>query len=178
MKFELYESSYAHDIKTLFTDVFTSSEGQNEGTLVGDLAFALQATTHPNDIFGFIAKEKETLIGCIFFTRLVFECQINAFILSPVAIATQYQNQGVGQKLINFGIHHLRNHKVELIFTYGNPQFYSKVGFQPITEEVAKAPLKLTYPEGWLAQSLVSEHIEPINGNSTCVSALNNQQYW
>lgn len=61
---------------------------------------------------------------------------------------------------------------------YGNPNFYSKVGFQKITEAIVKAPLKLTYPEGWLAQSLISNEITPIKGNSTCVTALNNQKYW
>jgi putative acetyltransferase len=85
---------------------------------------------------------------------------------------------GTGQKLINYGISHLKKKRVELLFTYGDPGFYGKVGFKPVSEDIAKAPLKLTFPEGWLAQSLVNEHIQPISGNSTCVSALNNQQYW
>jgi putative acetyltransferase len=107
-----------------------------------------------------------------------FENQINSFILSPVAISTQFQKQGIGQNLIKFGIDHLKKNNVELVFTYGDPRFYSKVGFKNITEKIAKAPLKLTYPEGWLAQSLISEKIEPIRGDSTCVRALNNQKYW
>ena len=178
MNFEKYESSSAHEVKKLFTSVFTDSEGQAEGELIGDLAFELQETTEPKDIFGFIARDGKILIGCIFFTRLEFENQISAFILSPVAVATQYQKQGIGQKLIKFGINYLKKNNVKLLFTYGDPDFYSKVGFKYIPESIAKAPLKLTYPEGWLAQSLVSENIEPISGNSTCVSALNSQQYW
>ena len=178
MNFSLYKSNYAHDIKKLFTSVFSDSEGQDEGEAIGKLAFELQETTHQNDIFGLIAKDNQKIIGCIFFTRLTFENNINAFILSPVAISTQYQNQGIGQELIKFGISHLRNNNVEIIFTYGDPNFYSKVGFQQITENIAQAPLKLTYPHGWLAQSLVSDKIEPINGKSTCVNALNNQKFW
>lgn len=178
MNFEVYESSSDHEVKKLFTSVFADSEGQAEGVLIGNLAFELQETTDPSDIFGFIAREGKNIIGCIFFTRLGFENKINAFILSPVAVATQYQSQGIGQKLIRFGINNLKKNNVKLLFTYGDPNFYSKVGFKLISEITAKAPLKLTYPEGWLAQSLVSEHIEPTSGNSTCVSALNNQQYW
>lgn len=178
MNFELYESSSAHEIKELFTSVFTNSEGQAEGDLIGNLAFELQETTNPEDLFGFVARDDENVIGCIFFTRLDFEVQINAFILSPVAVATQYQNQGIGQKLIKFGINYLNKNNVELLFTYGDPNYYAKVGFKHISENIVKAPLKLSYPAGWLAQSLVSEHIEPISGNSTCVGALNNQQYW
>jgi predicted N-acetyltransferase YhbS len=178
MIFEEYESNLANEVKQLFTGVFTDSEGQAEGKIIGNLAFELQETTEPKDIIGFIARDGQTLIGCIFFTRLEFENKINAFILSPVAVATQYQNRGIAQKLIKFGINHLKKDNVQLIFTYGDQNFYSKVGFKSISENIAKAPLVLTYPEGWLAQSLVSDSIEPISGNSTCVSALNSQKYW
>jgi len=178
MNFEKYKPNLNHEVKKLFTNVFTDSEGQTEGELIGNLAFELQETTEPKDIFGFVAKDGDVLIGCIFFTRLGFENRINAFILSPVAVATQYQKQGIAQKLIKFGINDLKNKNVKLLFTYGDPKFYSKVGFKYISESIAKAPLILTYPEGWLAQSLISKNIEPISGNSTCVSALNNQQYW
>lgn len=178
MNFEVYESSSAYEVKELFTSVFSNSEGKAEGKLIGELAFELQETTDPRNIFGYVAKEGQKIIGCIFFTRLKFEVEVNAFILSPVAVATQYQNQGVGQKLIAFGINQLKTNSVKLLFTYGDPIFYAKAGFKHITGDIAKAPFKLTYPEGWLAQSLVSEHIKPISGNSTCVNALNKQQYW
>jgi len=178
MNFEIYESSSAIEIKELFTSVFTNSEGQAEGNLIGNLAFELQGTTNPEDIFGSVARDGQTIIGCIFFTRLKFEVQINAFILSPVAVATQYQNQGIGQELIKFGINYLKKNNVELLITYGDPNFYAKIGFKHISENIIKAPLKLTYPTGWLAQSLVSEHIEQIKGKSICVGALNDQQYW
>jgi len=178
MNFKKYEPSSAYEVKKLFTDVFTDSEGQAEGELIGNLVFELQETTEPKDMFGYLVRDGKKLIGCIFFTRMEFENQINAFILSPVAVATRYQKQGIGQELIKFGINSLKKNNVELLFTYGDPNFYSKVGFKCISETIAKAPLKLTYPEGWLAQSLVSEIIEPISGHSTCVSALNSQQYW
>ncbi len=178
MDYELYNSSCVDYVRKLFTDVFTDSEGKEEGKLIGDLAFELQESTDISDIFGFIAKDGGSIVGCIFFTRISFEAPVNAFILAPVAIATQYQNQGIGKALINFGIKYLKEKGVELIFTYGDPNFYSKTGFMHITENIAKAPLKLTYPAGWLAQSLVSDKIEPIKGKSTCVRALNRQVYW
>ncbi|MCK5724403.1 MAG: GNAT family N-acetyltransferase, partial [Gammaproteobacteria bacterium] len=65
-----------------------------------------------------------------------------------------------------------------LVFTYGDPKFYSKVGFSLITEKLIKAPLALTYPEGWLGQSLISDEIKPITGDSYCVEALNKAEYW
>lgn len=49
---------------------------------------------------------------------------------------------------------------------------------QTLSEEVVKAPLKLTYPEGWIGQSLISDIVAPIAGNSFCVKALNKPEYW
>jgi len=72
----------------------------------------------------------------------------------------------------------LRKKGVELLFTYGSPQYYSKVDFSPVSEELAKAPVKLSLPFAWLGQSLVSDDMEPIRGDSRCVEALNNPEYW
>lgn len=178
MNLLLYSPVNIDEIKQLFTKVFSDSEGKSEGLLIGNLVYDLMTGTDVQDLYGFIAIENERIIGSIFFSRMTFEREINAFILSPVAIHTKYQRKGVGQKLINFGIKHLKEKGVELVFTYGDPKFYSKVGFSLITEKLIKAPLTLTYPEGWLAQSLVGDEIEPITGNSYCVEALNKPEYW
>lgn len=178
MNFLLYSSGNIGEIKQLFTKVFSDSEGKLEGLLIGNLVYELMTGTDVQDLYGFVAIENEKIIGSIFFSRMRFEIEINAFILSPVAIHTKYQRKGVGQKLINYGIKYLKEKGVELVFTYGDPKFYAKVGFSLITEKLIKAPLTLTYPEGWLAQSLVSDEIEPIPGASFCVEALNNPEYW
>jgi putative acetyltransferase len=146
--------------------------------LIGDLALALQQTTAPEDIYDFVAKDGDGIVGAILFTRLTFETPVNAFILGPVAVATACQRQGVGQRLIRFGLDHLKGEGVELAFTYGDPNYYSKVGFAPISEEIAKAPLPLSHPEGWLAQALSGDSIQPVAGESACVKALNDPRYW
>ena len=114
----------------------------------------------------------------IIFSRLTFEKEISAFLLSPVAIDTSHQGEGIGQKLISFGLNTLKENGVELALTYGDPRYYTKTGFSPITEKTVKAPLPLSQPEGWLGQSLVSNEIEPIAGNSQCVEAMNKPEIW
>jgi putative acetyltransferase len=178
MKLSTYNPSNIEEIKQLFTKTFSDSEGQSEGILIGNLAYDLMTGTDGNDLYGFVATENEQIIGSIIFSRLAFENGINAFLLAPVAIHTSYQGKGIGQKLINFGLNALKESGVELAFTYGDPGFYSKVGFSPITEKLVKAPLTLRYPEGWLGQSLVSDEIEPITGNSHCVDAIDKPEYW
>ena len=178
MKLSTYTKNDIEEIEQLFNKVFADSEGKKKGLSIGNLAFDLMINTDPQDIYGFTAVESDQIIGSIFFTKLKFENEVIAFILSPVAIHTNHQGNGIGQTLINFGIDHLRENEVRLLFTYGNPKYYSKVGFSPISENIAKAPLKLTLPFGWLGQSLVSDEIEPITGNSRCVEALNKPEYW
>jgi len=173
-----YNPNNGDEIKNLFTKVFTDSEGEAEGALIGNLASELIRETDPKDLYGFLAVDNEKIIACIFFSRLTFESNIRAFILSPVAVHTDYQRKGIGQKLINHGIKRLAEAGVELIMTYGNPQYYAKTGFSPVKEETVKAPLPLTYPEGWLGQSLISSSVELIAGQSFCVKALSKPEYW
>ena len=178
MKLSIYNPANIKEIKQLFAQTFSDSEGQSEGLLVANLAYSLMTRTDAHDFYAFIATENEQIIGSIIFSKLTFESELNAFLLSPVAIHTSYQGNGIGQKLINFGLNSLKKNGVELVFTYGDPDFYSKVGFSIIAEKLVKAPFKLTYPEGWLGQSLLSDEVAPITGNSYCVEALNKPEYW
>lgn len=178
MKFSMYSDSDQQEIEVLFTRTFSDSEGQTEGELIGRLAHELMTRTETEDLFGFIATEQEKIVGCIFFTRLSFELPIKAFLLSPVAVGTGHQGKGVGQKLINFGINRLGELGVELIFTYGDPNYYSKVGFKHVPQEIAEAPFELTHPAGWLGQSLIGGSIKPLSGRARCVQAFNDRRYW
>ncbi len=178
MKFSTYNPDNIEAIKQLFIKTFSDAEGQSEGLTVGTIAYDLLTGTDSHDFYCFVATENEQIIGSVIFSKLTFENEVSAFLLSPVAIHTNGQGKGTGQKLITFGLNTLKENEVELIFTYGDPDFYSKVGFSQITEDIVKAPLKLTYPEGWLGQSLLSDKIEPIAGNSFCVEGLNKPEYW
>lgn len=178
MKFDTLKFGDTEVIRGLFTDTFTDSEGPSEGALIGNLAQELMTETEARDIYGFVAVEAEKTIGCIFFTRLTFENDINAFLLAPVAIHTDYQGQGIGQGLIGFGINKLKANGVELVMTYGDPRFYSKVGFKPVSEATINPPLQLSLPEGWLGQSLSGDSVKPVTGRPACVKAFNKPEYW
>ncbi|KPP98511.1 GNAT family N-acetyltransferase [Marinobacter sp. HL-58] len=178
MKFSKYNEFDRLEIEALFTRTFSDSEGEPEGKLIGHLVHKLMNGSKTDDIFGFIAAEQGQIVGCIFFTRLSFGSPIKAFMLSPVAIETDHQGKGIGQKLINIGIKRLRELGVEFIFTYGDPNYYSKVGFEHVAQEVAEAPFKLAHPEGWLGQSLDGGSLELPLGQACCVEAFNDPQYW
>lgn len=178
MKTVIFNSSHSLAVLELFEQVFSHSESETEGKLIRNLVSNLIQSTPPQDLIGFLALSGEQVLGSIFFSRFRLANKKRAFILSPVAIATHEQGKGIGQQLINFALQKLKLADVDIVLTYGDPAFYCKVGFKAITEDIIAAPLILSQPEGWLAQSLTSDEIEAIKGATQCVDALNDQQYW
>lgn len=178
MNYKILEKNSKEEVASLFTSVFSSSEGEQEGKLIGNLASELSSNIDDQEIICIGAYEEEPLIGSIFFTRLRFADPILVYMLAPVAVSTEHQGKGVGQELIKYGLGELKKRSVAVAITYGDPSFYSKAGFQPISESVIKAPLKLSMPEGWLGCSLTGESIPTINERPTCVKEFNAQAYW
>lgn len=179
LQFSSHYKDRAEDIAALFETTFTASEGAEEGRLIGKLAKDMIAQTPDDDLFVFSSLDGDVITGCIMFSRLRFdEDDRTVFVLAPVAVATGHQGQGTGQQLLNHGLDALRSRGVDVAITYGDPNYYGKVGFAPITEEIAKAPLPLSQPEGWLGQSLTNAPLDPLVGPSRCVEAINSPDYW
>jgi len=178
MNYKILNKNNQQEVTELFTSVFTSSEGEEEGKLIGNLASELSLSVDNEQVICFGAYENESLIGSIFFTRLRFNESVLVYMLAPVAVSTKHQGKGIGQVLISYGLDELKNRSVALAITYGDPSFYSKVGFQALSENIIQAPLRLSMPEGWLGQSLNGEPIQTINGCPICVEEFNNPAYW
>ena len=178
MEFRAITPGDAPAVQELFVSVFSQAEGEGEGALVGRLAGDLMAHAGSRDLYGFLAADGDRLLGALFFSRLTFESDVDAFILAPVAVHTGYQGRGIGRALITHGLGQLRRDGVELVTTYGDPAFYSRVGFAPLAQTLIRAPLALSRPEGWLGQSLGGDRIEAIPGPCSCVAPLDNPAYW
>lgn len=176
-----YGSEFKHneqEIIDLFRETFTASEGEQEGNVIGELVSNIIKDTAHEDLYVYTAIDDEKIIGCVCFTRLKFEQdERNVFIMAPVAVLPAYQSQGIGQGLIQHALSKLREINVDVLFTYGDPNYYCKTGFKQVSEDFAKAPLKLSFPEGWLAQSF-HDDFQAFKGGSSCVSAFNKAEYW
>jgi len=167
------------DLCDLFRSTFAASESAEEGEVIGQLVRDLIDTTAPEDFFVWSAYEDNEIVGAIFLSRITYPQDTRAvFILSPVAIATAHQRRGIGQKLIAHGLDHLRENHADYVMTYGDPEYYIKSGFKQITETFAKAPLALSFAEGWLGQPLSDDGDLPLVGPSHCVPALNKAELW
>lgn len=178
MNHKILDKNNQKEITKLFKSVFTSSEGKEEGKLIGKLASELSSEIDHSEIICFGTYEKELIIGAIFFTRLRFKKTIQVYMLAPVAVRKEKQGRGVGQALIKFGIDELKNRSIDVAVTYGDPSYYSRLGFQALPESVIQAPLKLSMPIGWLGKALTGEAIPTINERPACVKEFNNPVYW
>jgi putative acetyltransferase len=163
----------------LFATTFTASEGPDEGALIGNLVRDLLTITPIEDIRVFCVEDGRNMIGAVIFTRLIYlEDPHIVFLLSPMAVAPGRQRRGIGQALLSHALEALRSDGIHIAITYGDPNFYRRVGFVPITEDKARAPLPLSLPHGWLGQSLTGEQMPVLRGPSTCVSALKRSDVW
>jgi putative acetyltransferase len=167
------------EIARLFSSTFAASEGVDEGALIGRLALRLMTETPPEDVRVLVAWDRGAAIGAIIFSRLTYESDNRlVFVLGPVAVAPDRQNEGIGQRLISLGIDLLRQAGVDLAVTYGDPGFYRRVGFRAITQDEVPAPFPLQHPEGWLGQSLTDAPLTPIRGPARCVAAFDDPVFW
>jgi len=162
----------------LFIATFTASEGADEGAVIGNLVSELLSDTPKQDVYAFTADGGGEIIGGAVFSRLIYANDPRCvFILSPMAVAPHRQSKGVGQALLKYALAMLRDDGIDVAITYGDPAFYGKVGFL-LLDEATASPLPLSSPHGWIGQSLTDEPLHPLNGDCTCVAALNNPAIW
>ncbi len=173
-----FKHGQSQEVITLFRDVFTAADGEEEGGLVSQLVAKLVSDAALQDVSGFVAIDEACIKACLFFSRLRVPSGQKAVLLSPVAVATGVQGTGVGQGLINYSLSQQKSQGVALVFTYGDPAFYSKTGFSPLDEDTVPAPYPLSQPAGWLVQSLDGDPVAAMHGLTECVPAFRNPALW
>jgi putative acetyltransferase len=122
---------------------FAPSEGSEEGERIRTLVTGLLGMAPQEDVVA--------LLGCVVVSRLRYDqADRTVVVLAPVAVRTDRQGEGIGQQLLRYGLEALRGRGVDVVHTYGDPAYYGKVGFGQITEDVASAPLPLSFrTAGW-----------------------------
>jgi predicted N-acetyltransferase YhbS len=165
-------------IAALFTATFTASEGPEEGALIGALVARLLSEVPCDHLRAFTAWDGGALVGGVIFTPLTYPDPRKVMLLSPMAVAPDRQGAGIGQRLIAHALDRLRAEGTDIAVTYGDPAFYGKIGFAPVTEATLPAPLPLSHPHGWIAQSLTAAPLSPLKGPATCVPPFNSAELW
>ena len=175
MKFEKIGRDNQKALASLFRSTFGASEGEGEGLLIGDLADQLGAAIDDLDVMAFGATQGEALIGAIFFTRLRFADDARVYMLAPVAVATAHQGAGLGQALIRFGLEVLAGQGATVAITYGDPAYYGRFGFAPLSEGVIRSPVAVP-----LQATCTTWLIRAVTVGALMISMLSNavQPFW
>ncbi|MFW2587096.1 GNAT family N-acetyltransferase [Sagittula sp. SSi028] len=169
--------SEAAQITALFRDSFSASEGPDEARMIEQLVRALLAL--PVDLRHVFTSRVDDapVAGCVF-TPLTFpDASRRVMLLSPVAVHPEVQRLGHGSTMIRNALETLAKQDIGLVVTYGDPAYYGRLGFQPITADQIAAPYTLSMPMGWQAVALDGRELAA-EGTPECVPPFRNPDMW
>ncbi len=150
-----------------------------EANLVKDLLNDSSAKPY----FSFLAFSNDRAVGHILFTSAqlkVTQNDVSISLLAPLAVIPEFQKQGVGGKLIEYGLQHLTTFDVDLVFVLGHPEYYPQYGFKPAGIQGFEAPYPIPeeHANAWMVQELRSGVIGSVSGKIRCADMLNKPQHW
>jgi putative acetyltransferase len=155
---------------------FESSERE----LVAELAVNLLAENAVPRVISLVAENDGVVAGHVAFSPVTSRDNENflGYILAPLAVKPDYQKCSIGSKLIESGVQQLSTMGVQIIFVYGDPEYYSRFGFRVDVAEPYMPPHKLHYPFGWQGLSLKKYSIGKPSVKIVCVDSLNHPELW
>lgn len=79
-----------------------------------------------------LAAHGPRLMGFIRFAPICIGSKCGALMLGPLAVHSDYANQGHARRLIGEGLHAARADGVALVLLVGDGTYYTKLGFAPV----------------------------------------------
>lgn len=87
---------------------------------------------HHQSVISLIAVCGDEVAGHVMFSPIAIEKSPEGFrgvALGPIAVRPEFQNNGIGTKLVQAGIDGCRRAGYDVIFVLGNPDFWQRFGF-------------------------------------------------
>ena len=168
------KSEDLNSIRLVNKDAF----GEPEGEVVAQLACDILADESAKPLLSVVADDDGKIIGSIIFSSVKIEGneELSAYILAPLAISKNYQQQGLGTTLINHGLEALKKRGVDIVLVLGDPSYYTRTGF--IAGHSIEPPYILEYPEAWMAIELKPGTLDIAKGVVQCATSLMVPEYW
>jgi len=153
---------------------------EDEREAVSKLAVNLLAEDTTPQTISLVAESAGIVVGHVAFSPVSLDNGGNfrGYILAPVGVKPDYQKRGIGSKLIESGMQQLSRRGVDIIFVYGDPEYYSKFGFGVDAAELYIPPYKLQYPFGWQGIVLNKCSARKSSANIVCVTSLSDPTLW
>lgn len=104
---------------------------EGENTIVSKLAIDLLSENTTPRTISLVAETEGAVVGHIAFSPVTVENYVNfrGYILAPLAVKPAFQRRHIGSNLIRNGMQQLSAMNVNVIFVYGDPEYYGRFGF-------------------------------------------------
>jgi putative acetyltransferase len=97
-----------------------------------DLVDALRVKARP--YISLVASVDDLVVGHICFSPVSIESdggEFNGIGLAPMAVLPEFQNQGIGSRLVHEGLRRCRDLGHSIVVVLGHPNYYPRFGFVP-----------------------------------------------
>ena len=152
----------------LVEEVFTEHENADEGKLVRRLVEELRSKEYYLPELELLMLEDGEVIGYVMFSRFHIEGKYDdrLVLLSPAAVKTSCQRQGISRELINYGLKKAAEMGFTAAMVEGNPANYRARGFKTSADFgiVAGPNIHLPHVDCLMVTELVPGGLEGITG--------------
>jgi putative acetyltransferase len=131
----------ADDIDTVVSAAFGPAKGSpQEAAAEVRLVRALRRDSAL--ALSLVAEQSGLIVGHVAFVRVEIEPdpRLRIWGLAPLAVAPDWQSQGIGGALIRDGLENARRAGVGLVLVLGSPEYYRRYGFAPENAIGIEAP--------------------------------------
>ena len=122
-----------------------------------------------------VAVIDKKIVGHILFSKIKIkseEKETTALALAPLAVRPDYQNKGIGTKLVEKGLKECKRLNHKIVNVLGHPNFYPKFGFTPASKFGIMAPFDAP-DEAFLILELMPGSLNGISGTVEYPPAFN-----
>ena len=114
----------------------------------------------------FVAIANQKIVGNIVYveTKIINgDKEYTVLTFGPVSVLPEYQNKGIGAKLINHTVQLSKEMGYKAIIIYGDPEYYKRFGFR-VSKEYNITNMAGKYPAAMLVLELFTNALKGING--------------
>lgn len=153
---------------------------KGEREIVSKLAINLLLEETTPQTISLVAETGGAVVGHVAFSPVTIDNNENlqGYILAPLGVKPDYQKRRIGSKLIESGMQQLLKVGVNILFVYGDPEYYSRFGFSADTADRYIPPYKLQYSYGWQAITLNECNNVKSSVKIACVTSLCDSELW
>lgn len=113
-----------------------------------------------------VSELDNKIVGHILFTsaKIISDNSVvDTLVLAPLVVDSRFQKQGIGKKLVNFGLKKALDMGFNSVMVLGDPNYYSRFGFKSACEYGIKAPFEVE-DKYFMVAELKSQALKDANG--------------